>query len=93
MKQTSLTVIKVLFLEDVDIEKVLVSNKISAGEKSYKSFIGYLYNDHKVKLLYILLPKRSPYIKSYIEQTKWMHFLIENEDLLEKYNTIWDKVI
>ena len=27
------TAIKVLYLEDVDIEKVLVSNKISSGEK------------------------------------------------------------
>ena len=34
------------FLEDVDIEKVLVSNKISVGEKIYKYFIGYLYNDN-----------------------------------------------
>ena len=29
------------FLEDVDIEKLLVSNKISLGEKNYKYFIGY----------------------------------------------------
>ena len=25
-------------------------------------------------------------------QTKWMHFLIEDDELLEKYNTVWDKV-
>ena len=36
-----------IFLKDVDIGKVLVSNKISFGEKNYKYFIGYLYNDHK----------------------------------------------
>ena len=34
-----------IFLKDVDIEKALVSNKVSAGEKNYKYFIGYLYND------------------------------------------------
>ena len=39
-----------------------------------------------------MLPKTSVYVKSYDVQTKWMHFLIENDDLLEKYNTIWDKV-
>ena len=33
-----------IFLEDVDIEKVLVFNKISS-----KYFIGYSYNNHKVK--------------------------------------------
>ena len=23
--------------------------------------------------------------------SKWMYFLIEDDDLLKKYNTIWDK--
>ena len=36
-------------------------------------------------------PKISSYVKSYDGQTKWMYFLIENDELLEKYNTIWDK--
>ena len=39
-----------------------------------------------------MLPKTSAYIKIYDGQTKWMYFLIEDDDLLEKYNTIWDKV-
>ena len=34
----------------------------------------------------------STYVKSYYGQTKWIYFLIENYDLLQKYNTIWDKV-
>ena len=38
-----------IFLKDVDIEKVLASKKIYSGEKNYKYFIGYLYNDHKFK--------------------------------------------
>ena len=51
-----------------------------------------MYNDHKVKSLHIMLPKTSVYIKSYGGQTKWMYFLIDNDDLLEKYNIIWDKI-
>ena len=39
------------YLKDVDIEKVLVSNKTYFGEKSYKYFIGYFYNDNKVQPL------------------------------------------
>ena len=62
-------------LRDADIEKVLLSNKISLGEKNYKYFIGYLFNDHKVKPLHIMLPKTSAYVKIYDGQTKWMHFL------------------
>ena len=75
-------------LKAVDIEKVLVSNKISFGTKNYEYFIGYLYNDHKVKPLHIMLPKTTAYVKRYDGQTKWMYLLIEDDDLLEKYNTI-----
>ena len=39
-----------------------------------------------------MLPKISAYVKRYDGQTKWMYFLIEDDDFLEKYNTIWDKV-
>ena len=38
-----------------------------------------------------MLPKASSYVKSYDGQTKWMNFLIEGDDLLGKYNTIWGK--
>ena len=63
------------FWGDVDIQKVLVSNKISFGEKKiYKHFIGYLYNDNKVNPLHIMIPKTSAYVKSYDGQTKWMYF-------------------
>ena len=61
-------------------------------KKNYKYFTGYLYNDHKVRSLHIMLPKTSAYGKSYDEKTKWMNSLIEDDDLLKKYNAIWDKV-
>ena len=54
--------------------------------------IGYLYKDYKVKPLHIMLPESNAYVKSYDGQTKWMHFLIFDDDFLEKCNTIWDKV-
>ena len=66
---------------DVDIEKVLVSNKIYFAEKNYKYFIGYLYHDNKVKPLNIMLPKTSAYVKSYDGQTKRAYFLIKDDDL------------
>ena len=39
-----------------------------------------------------MFPKTSAYIKNYGVQTKWMYFLIKDEDLIEKCNTILDKV-
>ena len=56
------------------------------------STIGYLYNDNKVKPLRIMLSKTSAYLKRFDGHTKWLYFLIEDDDLLEKYNAIWDKV-
>ena len=92
-KKTNFTTIKVLFYsQDVDIEKVLILSKISSGEKNYKYFIGYLLNDHKVKPFHIMLPKTSAYVKRYDGQTRWIYFSTEDDDLLEKYNTVWDKV-
>ena len=45
----------------------------------------------KVRPLNIMSPKTRADVKIYNEQTKWMYFLIKDDALLEKYNTIWDK--
>ena len=87
------TVFKPYFLEDEDIQKVLVTKKIFPGEKDYKYFTGYLYDDYKVKSLYKMLPKTNAYVKRYDGKTKRMYFSIEDDVLLEKYNTIWDEDI
>ena len=51
-----------------------------------------MHNSNKVKPLNIMLHKTKAYVKSYNGQTKWMSFLIEDDDLLGKCNNIWDKV-
>ena len=53
-------------------------------KKTYKYFIGYLYNGNKGKPLNMMLPKTNNYAKSYDEQTKLMYFFIEDDELLEK---------
>ena len=53
-------------------------------KKNYKYFIGYLYNDNKVKPLHIMLPKTSASVKRYHGQTKWMYFLTEDDNVLKK---------
>ena len=47
------------FKKNVDIEKVLVSSKISSDEKNYKYFIGDMYNNDKVNLLHIMFRKKT----------------------------------
>ena len=39
-----------------------------------------------------MLPKTSAFVKCYDGQTKWMYFLIEDDDVLKIFNTIWDSV-
>ena len=73
------------FSEDTDIDSVLISDKISTGERNYKYFIGYLYNNYKIKPLHKILPIPSAYINNYDEETNWIYFLIKDGDLLNKY--------
>ena len=73
LKNVYFTFIKILFFEkDIVIDDILVSSKISYGEKNYKYVIGYLFGDYETKPLHVELPKTSPYIKRYDGQTKWI---------------------
>ena len=42
----------------------------------------YWYNDHKAKLLHIMLPKTSTHLKRHGGQSRWMCVLIEDDDSL-----------
>ena len=57
---------------------------VSSGERYLKYLIGFKDNDYKIKLLCIMFPKTSAYLKSYDDETKWMNFLIKDDDLLKK---------
>ena len=61
-KQRSHLYKNLTFFKDVDIDKILISNKTSSGEKNYKRFIGYLDDDYKIISLHIMIPKMSTYI-------------------------------
>ena len=39
-----------------------------------------------------MCPKTIAYVKRYDGETKWMNFLIKDDDLLKKYNDIWNRV-
>ena len=64
--------------------------KISFSKKSFKYFIGYK-NGKKVGPLCEMLPKMSA-CRSNFDETKYMSFLIKNEELIEIYDEMWDKV-
>ena len=39
-----------------------------------------------------MLPNTNMYVKIYDGQIKWMYFWIEDDDLLQKYNIISEKI-
>ena len=73
-------------IDNIDVNKIVVSNKISVGKNDFKYFTGYK-DTKKVRPLHIFLPKMSAYRKGF-DKTKCMSFLIKDEKLLEKYNEI-----
>ena len=77
-------------IDNIYVNKIVVSNKISFCKKDFGYFIGYKVAK-KNRPLCILLPKMSAYRRGF-DKTKCMYFLIKDEKLLEKYNEIWKKV-
>ena len=69
-----------LFLNDVDIDNILISKKNSSSKNYYKYCICDM-DDYSIKPFTIILSKSSVYVKSYDGRTKWMYFLIEDEEL------------
>ena len=78
-------------LNDIDVNKILVSKKESYGTKnSLKYFIGY--NDRDViRPLCILLPQMIGYVKHF-DRNKTISFKVSDNKLLQKYKKIWEKV-
>ena len=62
-------------LDDVDVDEILIPNKVSSSKRYYKYFISYKDDDYEIKVLYVMIQKPSPYIKSYDDETKYMFFL------------------
>ena len=65
-------------LSDVDVGKIVVSNKIKGNNETIKVFIGYTIGDNVVPLC-IVLPQMSGWIKYFENGGKNMAFKIEDD--------------
>ena len=82
---------KIFSLNDIDVNKILVSKKESYGTKnSLKYFIGYNDGD-VIRPLSILLPEMIGYVKHF-DCNKTMSFKVSDNKLLKKCNKIWERV-
>ena len=82
---------KVTKIDDIDVNKILVSKEEPYGTKnSFKYFIGYNDND-VIRPLCIKLPQMTGYVRKF-EGNTTMSFKISDKQLLKKYNQIWKRV-
>ena len=78
-------------IDDIDVNKILVSKKEPYGTKnSLKYFIGYNDNDI-IRPLCIRLPKMTGYARKF-DKNAIMSFRVNGKQLLKNYNRIWEKV-
>ena len=82
---------KSINLDLANVDQTVISDKFKHSDDSFKYFIGYKEGEI-VKPLCIILPQMSGYIKYFENGGKNMYFMIKNDDVLDKYNNIWDKI-
>ena len=75
---------KAISLNLVDINNIVVSNKVKFNNDAKKYFIGYLHDIDEISPLCIILPQMSGYIKYFETGEKNISFKIENGDLYVK---------
>ena len=82
---------KETILLDLDLSKIVVSNRCKINDTTYKYFCGYLNND-VIQPLCVILPQMSGYIKYFDDGEKNMSFVTDDKEVYEKYNKIWNVV-
>ena len=78
-------------LDWVNVDQIVVSDIFKHSYDGFKYFIGYKEGE-TVKPLCIILPQMTGYIKYFENGGKNMSFVIKDDDVLDKYNEIWDKI-
>ena len=76
-----------ILLNDVDMSKIVVSNKWKINETICKFFIGYMIED-LIKPLCIVLPQMSGFIKYFEDNIKNMPFITDDTNVytnIQKY--------
>ena len=78
-------------LMSVNVDQIVISDKFKHSDEGFKYFIGYQEGEI-VKPLCIILPQMSGYIKYFQNGGKNMSFMVKDDNVLDKYNKIWDKI-
>ena len=75
----------------VNVNQILISDKLERIDKGLKYFIGYKY-DNIDRPLCIIFSQMSGYIKYFDNGGKNIPLMVEDDGILIKYSDIWIKV-
>ena len=79
-----------ILIKNIDINKIVISNRFTFGKQDFKYFIGCKDNK-KIRPLCIFFLEISAH-KRYFNKSKCMYFIIKDEKIFDKYMTVWEKV-
>ena len=77
-------------IEDIDINKILISKPEIYEKNMRKYIIGY--NDNTISPLQLFLPKMTGYLNIFENGNRKMSFFTNNNEFLERYTAIWEKI-
>ena len=80
-----------IFLDSVDLSKIIVSSKWKISDTKYKYFCGYINND-VIQLLCVSLPQMRGYIKYFDDGGKNMSLVTDDKEVYKKYSEIWEVI-
>ena len=78
-------------IKDIDTNKILISKPESYDKNTMREYI-IGYNDNTIILLQLFLPKMTGYLNILEDGTRKMSFLTDNNEFLERYTKIWEKI-
>ena len=77
-------------IEDTDINKTLISKPETYKTNMRKHIIGY--NDNTISPLQLFLRKMIGYLNIFKDRARKMSFFTDNNEFLERYTAIWEKI-
>ena len=77
-------------IEDIDINKILISKPETYENNMRKYIMGY--NNNTISPLQLFLPKMTGYLNIFKDGARKMSFFTDNNEFLERYMAIWEKI-
>ena len=76
-------------INEVDIEEIVLSHKVSYSKDSLKYFIGYRHKGNAFPSpLCVKLPQMNAYAKCFDKNNKYINLLVNDKEISKEYSEI-----